>query len=53
MEFRSKRRAEQECGLANALTPSEIRRMIELANISRDDIFYDLGSGYERVVRTL
>ncbi len=53
MEFRSKRRAEQECGPANALTPSEIRRMIELANISHDDIFYDLGSGYGRVVRTV
>jgi hypothetical protein len=53
MEFRSKKMAEEECGPANALTPSEITRMIKLANITDDDVFYDLGSGYGRVVHAI
>jgi SAM-dependent methyltransferase len=53
MDFLTKRKAENECGPANALSPSEIKNMLDLARITRKDVFYDLGSGNGRIVRTI
>lgn len=53
MEFPTKRKAEGEYGPANALSINEIRNMLELAHITRQDVFYDLGSGSGRIVRTV
>ncbi len=51
MEFLTKKQAEDECGPANAITPFQIRNMLRLANVGKNDIFYDLGSGHGRIVR--
>lgn len=51
MEFLTKKQAADECGPADAITPSQIRNMLRLANVGKHDVFYDLGSGNGRVVR--
>jgi 16S rRNA A1518/A1519 N6-dimethyltransferase RsmA/KsgA/DIM1 with predicted DNA glycosylase/AP lyase activity len=51
LDFPTKREAEDKCGPANALSPSEIKNILELAHITKRDVFYDLGSGYGRIVR--
>jgi hypothetical protein len=53
MDFPTKREAEDKWGPANALSPSEIKNMLDLAHITKKDVFYDLGSGYGRIVRTV
>jgi predicted RNA methylase len=53
MNFPTKRQAEDESGPANALSQNEIKHMLDLAHITRRDIFYDLGSGNGRIVRTV
>lgn len=51
MEILTKKQADDECGPVNAITPTQIMNMLKLANLSSGDVFYDLGSGYGRVVR--
>src|SRR5215207_204259 len=53
MDFPTTRQAEDESGPANALSPGEIKNMLELAHITKRDVFYDLGSGNGRIVRTV
>jgi predicted RNA methylase len=53
MEFISKQKADEECGPADAIKPKEINSMLELARVSKKDIFYDLGSGNGTIVRTV
>lgn len=53
MEFLTKKRAADECGPANAITKSQIRSMLKLASICRNDIFYDLGSGHGKIIRMI
>ena len=53
MDFPTTWQAEDESGPANALSPGEIKNMLELAHITKRDVFYDLGSGNGRIVRTV
>ena len=53
MDFPTKRQTEDESGPANALSSNEIKNMLILAHITKRDVFYDLGSGNGRIVRTL
>lgn len=51
VQFKDKDQSENECGPEIALTNSTIKRMFNLANIGKNDIFYDLGSGNGNIVR--
>jgi len=51
MEICSEKQLEDEWGSANALSPSEIIRMLTWVKVRKSDVFYDLGSGHGRVVR--
>lgn len=53
MDCLSKKQAESECGPANAILPSEIKDILDNIKINKSDVFYDLGSGHGRFVRTV
>src|SRR6185503_8737924 len=38
-------------GPANAVTPFQIRSMFKMAKLSKNDVYFDLGSGHGRTVR--
>src|SRR2546427_1057219 len=50
MEFLSEREDEFS-GLPVALTEEEIENMFNLANLSKRDVFFDLGCGWGEIVR--
>lgn len=53
MNSKTKKQSEDECGPANAISPKQIRKILSKINVGKNDIFYDLGSGHGRVIRTV
>jgi len=51
MEFLSQMQSLRRYGQPAALSENEIYNLIKLANPTKNDVFYDLGSGYGDVVR--
>lgn len=51
MEIKTRKQFEDEWGPADAITPTEIMVMLNWLKLKKNDVFYDLGSGYGRVVR--
>lgn len=50
MNIKTEKQLENKWGPANAVTPIEIINMFRLAELRRNDVFYDLGSGHGRVI---
>lgn len=52
MEFLSQIQSLKEYGPGNALTQNEVNNIFRLAKPTKNDVFYDLGSGYGDLVRS-
>ena len=51
MKFQSEYDALKELGLASTLNENQMHNLVHLAKPTKNDIFYDLGSGYGDIVR--
>ena len=51
MEFLSQMQSLWKYGQPSALNENEIYNLIKLANPTKNDVFYDLGSGYGDIVQ--
>ena len=52
MEFLSQIQSLKEYGPGNALTENEVNNIFRLAKPTKNDVFYDFGSGYGDLVRS-
>ena len=51
MKFQSEYESLKELGLASTLNENQMNNLIRLAKPGKNDVFYDLGSGYGNIVR--